>query len=138
MFNHATTLESLVRNKDKDIERLTYMNRYLTKAEKMRDDIILENQKEIQRLKQLLILYQKKVSENPKKDSKDPIQNLYSEENHMPTQNSRRALNNSSHEDRKRLERSRAASNSHMAPKNQKSESKVSQNRVIKPMGRKT
>lgn len=71
MFNYVCKLESMIRYKDKDIDRLTYLNKYLSESQKKRDDIILENQKEIQRLKQLLILYQNKISEGPRKDKKD-------------------------------------------------------------------
>lgn len=71
MFEYTCKLESLLRYKDKDIDRLSYLNQYLTEAQKKRDEIILESQKEIQRLKQLVILYQKKVSEASKKEYKE-------------------------------------------------------------------
>ena len=75
MFNFVCKLESMIRYKDKDIDRLTYLNKYLSEAQKKRDEMILENQKEIQRLKQLLILYQNTISEIPKKEQKEQLLN---------------------------------------------------------------
>lgn len=66
MYAEVGKLEGIVRYKDKEIERLSYLNQYLTESQQKRDEIILENQKEIQRLKQLLILYQKKVDDMPR------------------------------------------------------------------------
>jgi hypothetical protein len=71
MFEYTCKLESLIRYKDKDIDRLSYLNQYLTESQKKRDEIILESQKEIQRLKQLIILYEKKASDDNKKDFKE-------------------------------------------------------------------
>lgn len=73
MFDYVCRLESTLRYKDKDIDRLTYLNQYLTEGQKKRDEIILESQKEVQRLKQLLILYQKKVNEIPRKETRDGL-----------------------------------------------------------------
>lgn len=64
-------LESMIRYKDKDIERLSYLNQYLTEAQKKRDEIIIESQKEIQRLKQLLILNESKKAELSKKEQRE-------------------------------------------------------------------
>ena len=75
MFNYVCKLETMIRYKDKDIDRLTYLNKYLSEAQKKRDEMILENQKEIQRLKQLLILYQNTISEIPKKEQKEQLLN---------------------------------------------------------------
>ena len=71
MFEYTCKLESMIRYKDKDIERLSYLNQYLTESQKKRDDIILECQKEIQRLKQMLILNESKKNENAKKELKE-------------------------------------------------------------------
>ena len=71
MYNELCRLEGVLRAKDKEIERLSYLNIFLTDSQKRRDELILENQKEIQRLKQLMILYQKKVNESTKKDIKE-------------------------------------------------------------------
>lgn len=73
MYEQLCKLEGMIRYKNKDVDRLTYLNQYLSGALKKRDDIILGNHKEIQRLKQLLILYQKKVNEIPSKEKRDQI-----------------------------------------------------------------
>lgn len=71
MFEYTCKLESMIRYKDKDIERLSYLNQYLTEAQKKRDDIIIECQKEIQRLKQMIILNESKKNETAMKELKE-------------------------------------------------------------------
>lgn len=135
MFEYTCKLESLLRYKDKDIDRLSYLNQYLTESQKKRDDIILDSQKEIQRLKQLIILYQKKASEGSKKD--------YKELTNMSAQDLDTTLSANMNAPANKLQKVKVASSRpqlkralepNSKARNQQ-DSKIPQNRQVKPIG---
>lgn len=129
MYAEVGKLEGIVRYKDKEIERLTYLNQYLTESQQKRDEIILDNQKEIQRLKQLLILYQKKVSEIPKSSGKESMIGRLTmtteEESYLAPQTQRKGA---TYIQKKTARRIVDAKNRNPA------ESKIPQNQVHKPI----
>lgn len=134
MFDYTCRLESMIRYKDKDIERLSYLNQYLTESQKKRDDIILDSQKEIQRLKQLLILFQKKIAESSKKENKDLNFNSFQADTETTLGSQWRPQLPLS---RNKIERSKMTAKKPTDTNRIKThvESKIPVNRVVKPIG---
>lgn len=134
MFEYTCKLESLLRYKDKDIDRLSYLNQYLTESQKKRDEIILDSQKEIQRLKQLIILYQKKVSEGAKKEFKEltnlsaqDLETTFASTQKAALSNNQRKLPSSRPQTKRPAEQATKTKN--------QNEQKIPQNRQVKPIG---
>ena len=64
LVKYGKNLENIVRLKNKEIQRLEYLNKYLIIAQQKRDEMLNHTLEENRKLKELIIMYEKTISEN--------------------------------------------------------------------------
>jgi hypothetical protein len=64
LVKYGKNLENIIRLKNKEIQRLEYLNKYLIIAQQKRDEMLNHTLEENRKLKELIIMYEKTISEN--------------------------------------------------------------------------
>ena len=64
LTRYAQSLESTIRIKNKEIERLEHLNKYLIDAQEKRDELLSQALEENRRLKDLIVLAERAVGES--------------------------------------------------------------------------